>query len=251
MVVGLDIFRQHFAEHTDAFVLIGGTAISICMENQGLAFRATKDLDIVLLIDVLDGKFFERFWQFIRSGRYEISERTTGSPILFRFSKPVASGYPVQIELFGIRPDNVSIPENYKFTPIPAGDGLSSLSAILLDDEYYEYIKSTRLAINGLSVTPPKTLIPLKARAYLDLAKRKLDGGAVDDKAIKKHKNDVFRVFQLLTENDRGPVPKVVADDLSDFLAAVGAEPPDLKSLDIRNTTFDEVTSRIRDIFQI
>ena len=45
MVKGLDIFQAWFAEHADQYVLIGGTAASLTMEEAGLPFRATKDLD--------------------------------------------------------------------------------------------------------------------------------------------------------------------------------------------------------------
>ncbi len=45
MVKGLDLFREHFAEHTDQYVLIGGTAATLAMEVAGLEFRATKDLE--------------------------------------------------------------------------------------------------------------------------------------------------------------------------------------------------------------
>ena len=48
MVRGLDVFREFFAGHADQYVLIGGTAATLAMEEAGLAFRATKDLDIVL-----------------------------------------------------------------------------------------------------------------------------------------------------------------------------------------------------------
>mgnify|MGYP003526913084 CR=1 FL=1 len=48
MVRGLDVFREHFAGHADQFVLIGGTAATLAMEEAGLEFRATKDLDIAM-----------------------------------------------------------------------------------------------------------------------------------------------------------------------------------------------------------
>ena len=72
MVRGLDVFREHFAAHADQFVLIGGTAASLAMEEAGLEFRATKDLDIVLHIEALSPSFGEVFWRFIEAGRYEI-----------------------------------------------------------------------------------------------------------------------------------------------------------------------------------
>ncbi|HEY5101420.1 MAG TPA: hypothetical protein VII70_01450 [Steroidobacteraceae bacterium] len=61
MVTGLDLFRQFFAAQADQYVLIGGTAATLAMEEAGLAFRATKDLDVVLHIEALDAKFGETF----------------------------------------------------------------------------------------------------------------------------------------------------------------------------------------------
>lgn len=48
MVRGLDLFRETFAAYTDQCLLIGGTAASLTIEDSGLPYRATKDLDIVL-----------------------------------------------------------------------------------------------------------------------------------------------------------------------------------------------------------
>ncbi len=45
MVSGLDVFQSWFAEYADQYVLIGGTAASLTMEEAGLVFRATKDLE--------------------------------------------------------------------------------------------------------------------------------------------------------------------------------------------------------------
>ena len=42
MVKGLDIFRDFFSSHSGEYVLIGGTAASLTMEEAGLEFRSTK-----------------------------------------------------------------------------------------------------------------------------------------------------------------------------------------------------------------
>ena len=68
MVTGLDLFRNHFASHRDQYVLIGGVAAALVMEDAGLEFRATKDLDVVLVVEMLDAAFVDRFWKFIRAG---------------------------------------------------------------------------------------------------------------------------------------------------------------------------------------
>ena len=57
MVRGLDVFRRRFAGLEDRYVLIGGTAVDIAMDDAGLRFRATKDLDIELHVESLDVEF--------------------------------------------------------------------------------------------------------------------------------------------------------------------------------------------------
>lgn len=56
MVRGLDIFQERFAAYVDQYVLIGGTAATLAMEEGGLEFRATKDLDIVLHVEASNGR---------------------------------------------------------------------------------------------------------------------------------------------------------------------------------------------------
>jgi hypothetical protein len=81
MVKGLDLFRQHFADYADQYVLIGGTAATLAMDDAGLDFRATKDLDIVLHIEALNAEFGATFWTFVERGRYAIRQASdTGSP---------------------------------------------------------------------------------------------------------------------------------------------------------------------------
>lgn len=80
MIKGLDIFRQHFAQYTDRYVLIGGVAASLAMEEAGLEFRATKDIDLVLVVEAMDAEFGQHFWQFIQDGGYEIRERSGDKP---------------------------------------------------------------------------------------------------------------------------------------------------------------------------
>ena len=69
MVRGLELFRESFAAHAHQYVLIGGTAATIAMEDAGLAFRATKDLDVVLHIEAIDAGFGETFWGFVEAGQ--------------------------------------------------------------------------------------------------------------------------------------------------------------------------------------
>ncbi|MCR3955520.1 MAG: hypothetical protein NUK57_04430 [Gudongella sp.] len=50
MVHGLEKFKEYFKNHTSQYVFIGGTACDIIMDDLGATFRATKDLDMVLIL---------------------------------------------------------------------------------------------------------------------------------------------------------------------------------------------------------
>ena len=198
MVKGLDSFRRHFDGYADQFVLIGGTAATIAMEGAGLEFRATKDLDIVLHIEALKPAFCNTFWQFIEKGGYQIRETSdTGKPVLYRFQRPVDATFPFMLELFCRSPDGIRFTESSRLTPIPFDEGISSLSAILLDESYYRFILDGRRELDGLCWIGEDRLIPLKAHAWLDLSERKTGGEPVDSKNIRKHANDVIRLSQL------------------------------------------------------
>jgi hypothetical protein len=70
MVKGLGVFQDWFAPYADQYVLIGDTAASLTMEEAGLTFRATKDLDIVLHVEALTPAFGAAFWRFVEAGGY-------------------------------------------------------------------------------------------------------------------------------------------------------------------------------------
>ena len=166
MVRGLDVFREHFAGHADQFVLIGGTAATLAMEEAGLEFRATKDLDIVLHIEALNPSFGEVFWRFVEAGGYEIRQASaTGRPVFYRFQKPADERFPAMLELFCRALDGIKLAEDSCLTPVPIDEAAASLSAILLDDTYYEFILAGRKEGAGLPWVGEDRLIPLKASA--------------------------------------------------------------------------------------
>ena len=68
MVRGLDLFIEHCKEFSDQYVLIGGAACDLALEEMGVGFRATRDLDIVLCAEALTRSFVEALWAFIRAG---------------------------------------------------------------------------------------------------------------------------------------------------------------------------------------
>ena len=90
--------------------------------------------------------------------------------------------------------------------------------------------------IYRIPVLSPTCLIPFKAKAWLDLTERKLNGEQIDSKNIKKHKNDVFRLAQLITANTRQLLSPEIEKDMKEFLFKITDETVDLKSLGIRGT---------------
>lgn len=57
MVKGIDIFRKYFEEYEEQYVLIGGAACDIVFESNETLFRATRDLDMVLIVEALTPEF--------------------------------------------------------------------------------------------------------------------------------------------------------------------------------------------------
>jgi hypothetical protein len=238
MVKGLGLFRQHFADCANQYVLIGGTAATLAMEGAGLDFRATKDLDIVLHIEALTASFGTAFWTFVEEGRYAIRQASaTGKPVHYRFSKPADDRFPAMLELFCRAPDGITLLEGSHLTPIPLNEAVARLSAILLDEDYYKFIMSGRRESEGLSWVGEDRLIALKASAWLDLTARQARGDAVDNKDVRKHANDVIRLSQLLTPDLRVPLAAKIADDLNRFLDGLAADRSfDPQSLKIAGT---------------
>lgn len=251
MVRGLDLFRERFRELADRYVLIGGTACDLILEDVGLHFRATKDLDIVLCIESVDVRFAQAFWAFVKEGGYRVQESAEGKPRFYRFQKPSDPAYPAMLELFSRAPDVLAIAEGSHLTPIPVSDEASSLSAILLNADYYGWIQAGRRTVDGLPIVGPAHLIPLKARAWLDLRARKEAGEEVDSRAIQKHKNDVFRLFQVIDpESDVKPSRRIV-DDMGTFLDQVAVEGADLSALGLRTTSLGTVMDGLRRLYRV
>lgn len=247
MVKGLRLFREHFAELGGQYVLIGGTAAALAMADAGLEFRATKDLDIVLHIEALTPTFGSAFWNFVEEGRYEVRQASdTGKPVLYRFQQPASSGFPAMLELFCRAPEGIYLAEGAHLTPIPFEEAVASLSAILLDDEYYAFIINGRRNIDGLPWIGAEQLIPLKAYAWLDLNARKTAGEKVDSRDIRKHGNDVIRLSQLLTPDTQVALVPRIAAHLDRFLVGLIADGThDPKELRI-DLSLVEVADRLR-----
>ena len=101
---GIGIFKEYFSEYTDHYILIGGAACSIILNEIGVDFRITKDLDMVLIAENMNEAFARRVWEFIKTGNYEQREQSEKKSELYRFLKPLNTDFPYMIEIFSRRP---------------------------------------------------------------------------------------------------------------------------------------------------
>lgn len=217
MVVGIEKFREHFAGQEDQYALIGGAACDLLFAAAGLDFRATKDLDVVLCVEVVSSEFAQAFLRFVEAGGYQARQRQDGHKEFYRFHEPTDKSYPYMVELFSRQPEGLDLPAEFQVTKVPVDEDVMSLSAILLDDEYYAALSNSKVIIDGIPLLNEDLLIPFKAKAFLDLSGRREKGEKIDSTTITKHRNDVFRLMQLLTAESKVAVSDAIRKDLRAF----------------------------------
>jgi len=133
-------------------------------------------------------------------------------------------------------------------TAIPLVEQVSSLSAILLEDDYYELIKNNKK--DNVIWVDAKVLIPLKARAWLDLGRRKRIGEKIDSSDIRKHLRDVLRLVSILPTDFKYSLPPSIASDIQQFLELAKKETVDLNGLNHpKGTTFASLLSQVDQAF--
>lgn len=221
------------------------------MDQVGLDLRATKDLDIVLIVEALDAAFSERFWSFVEEGGYKIKQRSEGKRVLYRFQKPANKAFPAMLELFSRQPEGIELAGDSVLTPLPIDEAAASLSAILLDSAYYDFLRSMVRKLDGIPVLDDAAIIPFKARAWLDLSRRRGDGEKIDEKDVRKHRIDVARMLQLLAADASYALPSAVQEDMAAFVAELaGQEDFDPRQFDV-NMTRDVVVERLRAAYRL
>ena len=173
-----------------------------------------------------------------------------GVPQFYRFSHPITNQYPAMIELFTRKLDAIQLPEDAVLTPLPMDEDISSLSAILLDDDYYEFLKQGKVTVDGVTVLDAAYLIPFKAKAWMDLTDRKAAGEHVDSKNIKKHKNDVFRLTELIDPIDKVVAPQGVYADIQEFVQRMKNENVDIKQLGLVGRTKEKILEELKAMYE-
>ena len=223
MVEGIASFKEKFRGFEDCYTVIGGAACDILMAEADIDFRLTKDIDMILILEDKKEEFAKAFWEYITEGKYKCGWKNNDKMHFYRFTEPVV-GYPMMIELFSRRPGyNLEIEEG--IIPIHIDDDTSSLSAILLNDDFYEFMLMGRRVINDICVLGADYIIPFKMYAWVDLKRRKTNGEHVNDRDYKKHKNDVFRLLQIVDPEETIETVGLVRESIEIFLTEVLSEP--------------------------
>lgn len=229
MVEGLLSFKEKFQGYEECYTIIGGTACDILMTEAQLPFRRTKDIDIILILEDRQKEFAKKFWEYIKEGEYRCGWKNNNEMHFYRFTDPLP-GYPAMIELFSRKP-GYHLDVEAGIVPVHINDDVSSLSAILLQEDFYQFMLKGRKTIEGVSVLTAEYLIPFKMYAWLDLKKRKAAGEHVNEKDYKKHKNDVFRLLQLVSAEEKMKTEGLVRKSIEDFLIQIESETIRLEQL--------------------
>lgn len=202
MVVGLEKFREFFAEFHDSYTIIGGAACDILFEAAGLSFRATKDIDLVLSVEVVGLAFGQRFREFLDAGGYQAREQSTGHREFYRFHRPQDDSFPFMIEIFSREPGELKLPSDIGVRRLKVEAGLVSLSAILLDPAYFEALQRGKKLVDGVAILDESMLIPFKAKAFVDLSARRARGetvrrgGHAHSPSLKSSSNTTVKMSQ-------------------------------------------------------
>lgn len=246
MVHGLDVFRKYFENFKNQYVLIGGSACSIWSDVNGGKFRSTKDLDIVLILESLDTSFTETFFKFVNDGGYSHLEK--GKIEFYRFKNPSSKDFPAMIELLSRVPDFLKEMQP-RFAPIHVSDDVESLSAILLNDDYYALLQNNSKVENGVTLLNVPCLIVFKIRAHVDLSSKHNEGMHVNEHDLKKHKNDVLRLAAILDPSETMTLPQVIHDEVLQFLNSDVYDSINLVDLGIKGTSVKNLKEAIQNCF--
>jgi hypothetical protein len=250
-IVGLDLFRKHFGNYQHNYIMIGGTACALAMDQFGFEFRVTKDMDVVLTLEAIDESFTKALWEFIKAGQYKTYQQSNDKDVFYRFHSPHNDNYPFMIELFARNP-GMDLAAGSHLTPITwekiNDEEAKSLSAILMDDDYYQFIHDGRIVLNEISTINASHLIPLKGLAWIENVKRKNSGQTVDSKIIRKHRNDLIRLSQLLSPSLSIKLNGRIRADADEFLSVLSKEDIEPKQLGVSRSLKD-IVSDLRKIY--
>ena len=215
---GLSHFQQYCKDLEDMYVVVGGFA-TVLLLDEGLGDghgKATHDIDLVLLT-TSSVEMSQRIKQYVQEGKYEIQKGDKDQYHYYRFVKPETEGFAKEIELFASNENDLNLDDNQRIIPIDPEEGLYSLSAIMLDPEYFEMIKNNVSMSAIAPCTNTQATIMLKMSAFFDLRAR-------NDNKWKKHRQDILKLSLLLTGEERVQMTGKMMEHFESFITHLEQE---------------------------
>lgn len=249
MVYGIGKFKEAFKQFADNYVIIGGTACDIMLEGSRMRPRATDDIDMIIIVETMTSEFIDAFWQFVKEGQYHNGKRKRGEnkePAyeMYRFTEPT-EGYPLQVELLACHSDLLGEPSGFHIEPLPKEEEQYSLSAIMMDEDFYQLTVRNSEVVDGLRVADAYALVGLKARAYLNLLTERENGRQVNTRDIMKHRNDVLKLAATVNPEIKRTVPHAVMNTMNEYIANIRSVHPSQSLRAALGVNDDEIESLI------
>jgi hypothetical protein len=214
---GLSHFQDYCKDLDDNYVVVGGfaTIMHLDREFEGHG-KATFDIDLVLLTNN-SVEMSQRIKQYINDGEYKIQIGEKDQYKYYRFIEPQKQNFAKEIELFASNENDLELEDLQRIIPVDPEEGLYSLSAIMLDPEYFEMIKNNVDKTNRAPCTNTQATIMLKMSAFYDLRSR-------DDKKWKKHRRDIVKLALLLTGEEQIKLTGRMKQDFDSFIKHLNDE---------------------------
>ena len=245
-IQGLEHFANYFSDVSEMFVIVGGVASALLMEDAGEEFRPTKDIDLVIVANP-STDLTTKLKKYIDEAGYKIQEKD-GKESFYRFREPKNTDYPKQVEIFSNNPGGITLLDGQHIIPVETAPEVGRLSAILLEEEYFQLIKDNRTQVGKHSIATQAAIIPLKARAYNDIKARE---GLTSE--AKKHRNDIMKLALSLNQDEKHALGTLARTHMEGCLADLSKLP----STDFNNVMRDypqaksveEIIKILRDTF--
>lgn len=255
IIQGQEKFADFFNQFPNSYVLIGGVACKLYLAHTGVASRATKDFDVILVYDKIaeSQSFSKLFYKFVQDAGYIIDRTKKNGFQHYRFQNAQDKQYPEQIELLSHADIIMDYIEQSRHMPIPTPEDLSNLSAIVLDEDYYRLVQQNHIKIKELNIASPECLVVLKAHAWLNNLHEKEKGNHCNTKDIKKHKTDTIRLIYAIrpaTSKIQYPSNTAILKDMLEYFRRIAADRIEVGHI-VNDSTFtkSECLSKIKQIF--
>ena len=249
MVNGLDKLIAAFAGLEHEYAIIGGCACDLILASDGIKFRNTRDVDMVICISGEGEAFIRALQGLLNDGGYKVWHDKERNPNFYRFVNEQNLAYPWMIELF-TKHSMVGDSITGHLAKISLKDEpIYSLSAILLDDDYFRLVENNLTIVRGVSVPIAEVLMLLKMKAYLNLKESREQGKKIASDDIRKHRNDVMRLLAVANTKSKLAVSDNVFSDVKLFLSDLNIDENHLRMMGVPGFSVDEVKEIIQNMY--